>query len=117
MCIPCLVRNLIRSKHTLRIACLTFLHAFLPGTASAQMTLETKPYTAMPITGLLDAKGNNDGLLAGVNAIREEPGGANRFFVPDLNGPLYILDKDTKKFTTYSKADGMIRAVTGANAK
>src|SRR5207247_1078153 len=77
-----------------------------PGTASAQMTLEIKDYTAMPITGLLDAKGNNDGLLARVNAIREEPGGANRFFVPDLNGPLYILDKDPKKFTTYLDFNG-----------
>src|SRR5262249_53565551 len=36
----------------------------------------------------------------------EEPGGANRFFVWDINGPLYILTKDTKKFTTYLDFNG-----------
>ena len=37
----------------------------------------------MPITGLLDGKGSNDGLLARVNTLREEPGGALRFRCPD----------------------------------
>ena len=38
--------------------------------------------------------------------MREEPGGAGRFFVVDLNGPLYILDKKTKTFTTYLDFNG-----------
>jgi hypothetical protein len=40
--------------------------------------------------------------------MREEPGGRSkkRFFVNDLNGPLYILDKVTGKFTTYLNFNG-----------
>ena len=45
-------------------------------------------------------------LLSRVNAIREEPGGAPRLFVADMNGPLYILDKKTKQFTQYLDFDG-----------
>ena len=37
--------------------------------------------------------------------MRDEPGG-RRFFVNDLNGPLYILDKQTKTFTTYLDFNG-----------
>ena len=32
----------------------------------------------MPMTGLVDGKGSTDSLLARVNTLREEPGGANR---------------------------------------
>ena len=46
------------------------------------------------------------GQLARVNFLREEPGG-RRFFVNDLNGPLYILDKKTKQFTTYLDFNGL----------
>jgi hypothetical protein len=46
------------------------------------------------------------GLLARVNFLRDEPGG-RRFFVNDLNGPLYILDKQTKRFTTYLDFNGL----------
>ena len=60
----------------------------------------------MPVTGVVDGKGQTDGMLARVNSLREEPGGANRFFVNDLNGPLYILDKKTKVFTTYLDFNG-----------
>ena len=38
--------------------------------------------------------------------MRDEPGG-RRFFVNDLNGPLYILDKPTKQFTTYLDFNGL----------
>src|SRR5262245_11024257 len=75
-------------------------------TASAEITLEIKDYVSLPITGLLDGKTNYDGLLARVSGLREEPGGANRVFVPDLNGPLYIVDKDTKKLTVYLDFNG-----------
>ena len=44
--------------------------------------------------------------LARVNFLRDEPGG-RRFFVNDLNGPLYILDKQTKAFTTYLDFNGL----------
>ena len=72
----------------------------------AAITVEIRDYAAMPITGALDGTGATDALLARVNSLREEPGGANRFFVNDLNGPLYILDKQTKAFTTYLDFNG-----------
>ena len=59
----------------------------------------------MPITGELGGDLTR-GLLARVNFLREEPGG-RRFFVNDLNGPLYILDKQTKQFTTYLDFNGL----------
>src|SRR6476660_6785434 len=62
----------------------------------------------MPMTGAVDGAGNSAGLLARINFLREEPGGSGkRFFVNDLNGPLYILDKDTKKLTTYLNFNGL----------
>src|SRR5438034_9248916 len=89
------------------IACLAIvLHGFWPALASAQITLEIKDYVAMPMTGQLDGKGSNDVLLARVNGLREEPGGADRLFVPDLNGPLYILSKSAKSFSMYLDFNG-----------
>src|SRR5690349_20852377 len=54
-------------------------------------------YAAMPITGTPDGDGNNAGSLARINFLREEPAPAGRLFVNDLTGPLYILDKTTKR--------------------
>src|SRR5206468_11232246 len=68
--------------------------------AAAQLTLRVADYATMPMTGVADGVGN-DGLLARINFMREEPGGARRFFVNDLNGPLYILDKETKQSSVY----------------
>jgi hypothetical protein len=48
--------------------------------AMPDLTLEIADYVAMPITGLVDGKGQTDGMLARVNSLREEPGGANRVF-------------------------------------
>ncbi len=45
-------------------------------------------------------------MLARVNSVREEPGGAGRLFVTDMNGPVYILDKKTKALTTYLDFNG-----------
>ena len=59
----------------------------------------------MPITGEIGGE-NTRGQLARVNFLRDEPGG-RRFFVNDLNGPLYILDKQTKQFTTYLDFNGL----------
>ena len=85
-----------------RIACFaSAVMAFSVGTASAQLTLQIKDYLTMPMTGLVDGKVGNSVLLSRVNSIKEEPGGAPRLFIVDQNGPLYILDKATKKLTTY----------------
>src|SRR5205823_8348186 len=76
------------------------------GAAGGLATLELEDYLAMPLTGLVDGKGSNELLLSRVNALREEAGGAKRLFISDLNGPLYILDKDTKKPTIYLDFNG-----------
>jgi glucose/arabinose dehydrogenase/mono/diheme cytochrome c family protein len=73
--------------------------------AAPRKTLELADYTQMPITGEPGGE-NTRGLLARVNFLREEPGG-RRFFVNDLNGPLYILDKANKQFTTYIDFNGL----------
>jgi len=62
-------------------------------------------YVQMPITADKDGD-NTRAELARVNFLRDEPGG-RRFFVNDLNGPLYILDKQTKQFTTYLDFNGL----------
>src|SRR5215831_15127145 len=93
-------------KLGLCLACVAGVLGFLPAQASAQMTIEIKDYAAMPITGNIDGKTTNDSVLARINGVHEEPGGAQRFFVNDLNGPLYILDKNTKKFKTYLDFNG-----------
>jgi len=38
---------------------------------------------------------------ARINFLREEPGGSDRFFVNDLNGYLYTVDKSTTAVSTY----------------
>src|SRR2546421_3281872 len=76
--------------------------------ASPELTIEIKDYATMPLTGLVDGAGNSAGLLARINFLREEPGAARkRLFVNDLNGPLYILDKDTRKSTVYLNFNGL----------
>ena len=87
-----------------------YLSAGLPAMWAAdpspRLTLTVTDYVEMPVTGLIDGKGQTNGMLARVNALREEPGGAARFFVVDLNGPLYILDKATRTLTTYLDFNG-----------
>ncbi|HUP39354.1 MAG TPA: hypothetical protein VM115_04485, partial [Vicinamibacterales bacterium] len=58
--------------------------------AQQTLTLEIKDFASVPITGLPVGKTSNEVLLSRVNAIREEPGGADRLFVVDMNGPVYI---------------------------
>jgi mono/diheme cytochrome c family protein len=67
--------------------------------------LELVDYVQMPITADNSAD-NTRAQLARVNFMRDEPGG-RRFFINDLNGPLYILDKQTKQFTTYLDFNGL----------
>src|SRR5690348_15094821 len=59
--------------------------------------LNVQDFAVLPMTGRIDGTGQVDGLLARVNGLTEEPSGAERYFVHDLNGPLYILDKRTKR--------------------
>jgi glucose/arabinose dehydrogenase len=69
-----------------------------------RLTLELQDYAALPITAD-NTNDNTRAQLARVNNLRDEPGG-RRFFVNDLNGPLYILDKESRTFTTYLDFNG-----------
>ncbi len=71
----------------------------------SRLQLQFEDYAPLPITGELDGQ-NTRGQLARVNVLHDEPGG-RRFFVNDLNGPLYILDKQTKTFTVYLDFNGL----------
>ena len=76
--------------------------------ASADLKIEIKDFAPMPVTGAVDGPGNSAGLLARINFLREEPGGGRkRLFVNDLNGPLYIVDRETKKTVTYLDFNGL----------
>ena len=93
--------------NTSRIGCAVLIVLSVWATeVSAQPSLFIRDYVAAPITGSVDGKGNNELLLARVNTLREEVGGASRFFISDLNGPLYIFDKRSKKFTVYLDFNG-----------
>jgi mono/diheme cytochrome c family protein len=71
---------------------------------SPRLALELQDYAALPITAD-NTNDNTRAQLARVNYLRDEPGG-RRFFVNDLNGPLYILDKQKKTVTTYLDFNG-----------
>src|SRR5690349_5938869 len=70
------------------------------------ITLDIRDLATAPMTGAVDGPGQIMGLLARINFMREEPGAKKRLFVNDLNGPLYIFDKATGKFTTYLDFNG-----------
>src|SRR3954468_1161128 len=70
------------------------------------LIIDIKDYVALPITGKLDGTGQSDGMLARMNSLREEPGGANRLFINDVNGPMYIVDKATRTITQYLDFNG-----------
>ena len=73
--------------------------------SAPHLVLELQDYAALPITAD-NTDANTRAQLARVNYLRDEPGG-RRFFVNDLNGPLYILDKQTKTFTKYLDFNGL----------
>jgi hypothetical protein len=83
------------------LACLALVGVVSAPRASTPPTLHIEDYLVMPITGVIEGKNTNEVLLSRVNALREEIGGAKRLFITDMNGPLYILDKATKKLTVY----------------
>src|SRR3981081_1304316 len=74
--------------------------------AWSQPMLELRDFVVTPLTGVVEGTGNNEVLLSRVNTLREEVGGTKRLFISDLNGPLYILDKDAKAFTVYLNFTG-----------
>jgi hypothetical protein len=76
-----------------------------PDSQAQQITIEVRDYLTMPMTGAVEGVGNAS-LLARVNSFREEPGGRNRFFIADMNGPLYIFDGKTNKIATYLDFNG-----------
>jgi glucose/arabinose dehydrogenase len=69
-----------------------------------RLALELQDYASLPLTAD-NTNDNTRAQLARVNNMRDEPGG-RRFFVNDLNGRLYILDKQKKTFTTYLDFNG-----------
>lgn len=76
--------------------------------ATPELTIEIRDYVTMPMTGAVDGATNSASLLAKVNVLLQEPGASRkRFFVNDVNGPLYILDRDTKQLTTYLDLNGL----------
>lgn len=70
------------------------------------IVLEVADFAAAPMTGSFSGGTGNPGSVARINFMRPEPGPAGRLFVNDLNGPLYILDPQTKQFTTYLDFNG-----------
>ena len=119
------IRNSATPVKPLFIPVAMFLSMVFAGMARAQYPLEfpEKPqiykdgtallledYANAPLSSLI-----NDGtypqpidyheVLGRLNTLMSEPanapGSASRFFVNDLNGTLYILDKNTKKFIPY----------------
>ncbi len=69
-----------------------------------RLSLELQDYASLPVTAD-NTNENTRAQLARINYLRDEPGG-RRFFVNDLNGPLYILDKSTRTVTTYLDFNG-----------
>ena len=98
----------MRAKAEQCAVCLVFAVTTVAAAATApQLTIEIQDYATLPMTGAVDGPGQVMSLLARANFLREEPGvSKKRFFVNDLNGPLYILDKETKKFSTYLDFNG-----------
>jgi len=76
-----------------------------PTQSAGPITVELVEYLTAPMTGAVDGE-RNQGSLARINALREEPGGRGRLFVNDLNGPLYIVDPDEGSFETYLDFNG-----------
>jgi len=93
----------LRHRTLVGVAVVTALTVNL--TAQSPLALIIQDFATMPMTGS-PAGAGNVGELARINVMREEPGGTGRFFVNDLNGPLYIIDKKTSAIATYLDFNG-----------
>lgn len=71
-----------------------------------ERSLELSDYLELPITGDMSAD-RVTGVLARGSILRDEPGAGKRSFINDLNGPLYILNKQTKQLSTYLNFSGL----------
>ena len=101
------IRNVvayIRSLSSSKAASQTAVVQTAAAPPSTEHTLKLEDYIELPITGNMSAD-RVTGVLARGSILRDEPGG-QRFFVNDLNGPLYILNKQTKQLTPYLNFDG-----------
>jgi hypothetical protein len=81
--------------------------------AAAELTtLRVEDYATVPRTGVTSfpAPSANTAYLARVNFMTDDPVDSSRFFVNDLNGPMYILDKGTRQFTEYLNFNGTDRS-------
>ena len=83
-----------------------FVGALAPAARAQLTSLRVENYATAPLTGSVSATSNNPVYLARVNFMADNPANTNQFFVNDLNGPLYILDKQQKTFTTYLDFNG-----------
>jgi pimeloyl-ACP methyl ester carboxylesterase/mono/diheme cytochrome c family protein len=99
---------IMQDRNNLQIADLILAWIDEQVTKPAPLALQLQDYAALPITAD-NTNTNTRAQLARVNFLRDEPGG-RRFFVNDLNGPLYLLDKQTKTFTKYLDFNGLAGA-------
>lgn len=75
--------------------------------AAQSLTFELHDYLTMPDPGKRDPKSQNSSSYSRVSTLREEPGpDRDRYFISDISGPIYILDKKTKQLTTYLNING-----------
>jgi hypothetical protein len=75
--------------------------------AEPRLTLQLRDVYTAPMTGSTAGRTQDTANLARINFLREEPGPSrDRFFVNDQNGPLYILDRKTGRFTVYLDFNG-----------
>ncbi|MAT71992.1 MAG: hypothetical protein CMJ58_21010 [Planctomycetaceae bacterium] len=82
--------------------------ALLAGPARANLTLRMEDFATAPMTGSVafPSATQASAYLARINFLSEDPVDANRLFVNDQNGPLYVLDRTTRQFTQYMDFDG-----------
>ena len=86
------------------LSCLALASA---AAAPPELTLQLRDYLTMPDPGKRDPRSQNFSAYSRANMLREEPGpDRGRLFISDLDGPMYILDKTTKKLTTYLDFNG-----------
>jgi hypothetical protein len=75
------------------------------GTAVLLEDYANPPLSSMTHGGMPAPTIDYKGQLGRLNSLRSEPANApmaaSRYFVDDMNGTLYVLDKATKKFTPY----------------
>lgn len=74
-------------------------------TSQAQLAaLRVEDYAVVPQTGVVG--GGSNAYMARVNFMAQDPSNADQLWVNDLNGPLYILNRETRQFTQYLNFNG-----------